>query len=150
MLSSRACLLQNTLKRSFPPFKARPIKRKPKPMLKKFGSTSYDLHVQADGLVHPIDGAMFEKPNGCSLRPDGPTMQEIIRNFGARDTVVWRIEEGTHLPPTLILYHEHSDHYSLQPRVPMPLSDLDAQLTAFFHEHGEWFTQDEWCEAYPF
>ncbi|GAA5940264.1 hypothetical protein JCM10213_008381 [Rhodosporidiobolus nylandii] len=102
-----------------------------------------------DGLVHPIKGDIFDRPNGCSLRPDGPMMQEIIRNFDAREVVVWRLPEGLKLPDSLVLYHEHSDHYSLQPRYPIPLPRLNDELTRFM-QMCDWYTQHEWCDAYPF
>lgn len=58
------------------------------------GHTSYDLHLGPDGLVHPKLGPNWEGPNGASMRPNGPMMQEIIRNFNARDTTIYRLPQG--------------------------------------------------------
>lgn len=106
------------------------------------GHRLYDLHVGPDGLVHPKPGPNFEGPNGASMRPDGPTLQEIIRGFRGRNTTVYRLPEGlywvaafeallmlwrdngeigTKLPEQLVLLHEHSDHYSLQTTEPEEL-----------------------------
>ncbi|GJN87387.1 hypothetical protein Rhopal_000336-T1 [Rhodotorula paludigena] len=114
------------------------------------GRSSYDLYKNADGLVEPIEGSMFEKPNGCSMRPDGPMAQEIIRNFPGRNTVVWRVPEGTPIPPSLVLYHEHSDHYSLQTTEPVKLPELNRRITAFLDRNGEKMTKEEWADRYPF
>ncbi|GEM11678.1 hypothetical protein Rt10032_c16g5695 [Rhodotorula toruloides] len=111
---------------------------------------SDDLHLGGDGLVHPVAGNTFDRPNGCSMRPDGPMMQEVIRNFAGRRALVWRVEEGIPIPPELVLYHEHSDHYSLQCASPMTLHDLNRLLTDFLNANGEVTSQEESCEKYPF
>ena len=52
------------------------------------GKTSYDLHLGKDGLVHPKTGDMFEGPNGCSLRSDGPFLQELVRGAKGRNVII--------------------------------------------------------------
>ncbi|KAJ7774865.1 hypothetical protein B0H16DRAFT_1508684 [Mycena metata] len=116
----------------------------------KRGRTSYDLHLHADGMVHPKPGDLFERPNGMSMRPDGPFLQELIRGFKGRNIVIYRLPKGLKLPPDLILLHEHTDHHSMQCAVPMTLATLNAKLTAFCLEHGEQLTKMEFVERYPF
>ncbi|KAF7363474.1 hypothetical protein MSAN_01003200 [Mycena sanguinolenta] len=116
----------------------------------KLGRTSYDLHLHEDGLVHPKPGPMFEGPNGMSLRPDGPFLQELIRGFKGRNTIIYRLPQGIKLPPDLVLLHEHTDHHSMQCTVPMTLATLNEKLSAFCWEHGEELTKMEFVERYPF
>ncbi|KAM0756189.1 hypothetical protein T439DRAFT_320885 [Meredithblackwellia eburnea MCA 4105] len=116
----------------------------------KMERTAYDLHLKEDGLVHPSQGDMFNGPNGCSLRPDGPMMQEVIRNFESENIVVWRIPQGLQLPSNLIILHEHTDHHSLQLTEPMTLSEFNKTLTSFFQSNCEAMTQKEWTTLYPF
>lgn len=72
-------------------------------------------------------------PNGCSLRPPlSPNQQEVVRNFGGRNVTIYLVKEGTPLPPTLQILHEHSDHYSMQCTKPMTLDELNEELTKFF------------------
>lgn len=76
------------------------INAKPQAVLEDFdtqnasGRTSYDLRFGPDGLVHPKPGPNWGGPNGASVRPNGPTMQEIAHNFGATNTTIYRLPEG--------------------------------------------------------
>ncbi|KAJ7075795.1 hypothetical protein B0H15DRAFT_916593 [Mycena belliarum] len=116
--------------------------------LKRF---SYDLKVQPDGLVHPAEGPNFIGPNGCSLRePLSPTFQEVVRNFRGSDIGVFVLKEGTVLPETLTVLHEHSDHFSLQCTQPMRLSELNAALTQFINDNARILNKEEFDEEYPF
>jgi hypothetical protein len=117
---------------------------------KKLGRSSYDLVVQPDGLVHPRPGDTFDGPNGASVRPNGAMMQEVVRNFRGKNTTIYRILPGRELPEDLILLHEHSDHYSIQCRVPMKLSQLNKKVTEFCQENGEEMTKQEFVDRYPF
>lgn len=90
------------------------------------GRRSYDLHLGNDGLVHPIAGDLFE----CAFSSPRSSLRTGV--------------------PQLVLYHEHSDHYSLQCAIPMTLNDLNKNLTKFFNTNGEVMTKEEWCERYPF
>ncbi|OBZ70677.1 hypothetical protein A0H81_09464 [Grifola frondosa] len=116
----------------------------------KMKRTSYDLHIQEDGFVHPKPGDTFEGPNGASVRPNGPFLQELIRGFKGKNTVIYRIPEGIPLPPDLVLLHEHSDNHSIQCKVPMTLSELNSKVTKFVQENGEKMTKMEFVERYPF
>ncbi|KAK7460966.1 hypothetical protein VKT23_008894 [Stygiomarasmius scandens] len=116
----------------------------------KKGRASYDLVTQPDGLVHPKPGDTFEGPNGASVRPNGATMQEVVRNFRGRNTTIYRILPGRKLPDDLILLHEHSDHHSIQCRVPMKLSQLNKKITEFCQQNSEKMTKQEFIERYPF
>ncbi|KAI9012994.1 hypothetical protein BC832DRAFT_548542 [Gaertneriomyces semiglobifer] len=117
---------------------------------RKMKRTSYDLHVKEDGLVHPKDGPNFEGPNGASVRPNGAFLQELIRGFRGRRTTIYRIPEGTELPPELVLLHEHTDHHSIQCTKPMKLAELNKTITEFVQKHGEKMTKDQFCDRYPF
>lgn len=55
------------------------------------------------------------------MRPNSPYMQALARRPFGGDIVVYSIPEGTPVPKDLILVHERSDHYSLQPAEPMTL-----------------------------
>ena len=83
----------------------------------KLGRSFYDLKINSeDGMVHPAPPTgKFEGPNGASLRPNSPFMQEIIRCFKGKGVTIYLLKEGTPLPEELLLLHEHSDH-----RPPLP------------------------------
>ena len=118
---------------------------------RKKNRKAYDLHVNhKDGLVYPVENNTFVRPNGASMRPNGPMFQEIARTFKGRNTVVWRVPSGTPIPPELVLFLENSDHYSLQTSRPVTLQSLNQYLTKFFHERAEKLTIDEWAERFPF
>ncbi|KAK0443942.1 uncharacterized protein EV420DRAFT_1277800, partial [Desarmillaria tabescens] len=116
----------------------------------KLGSTSCDLCVQEDGLVHPKLGPMFEGPNGASVRPNGAFLQELVRVFHNTKSVIYRLPEGTKLPPDLVCLHEHTEHHSIQCTVPMTLHELNTKITRFFQKYGEEMTKAEFEERYPF
>jgi hypothetical protein len=46
----------------------------------ELGHWNYDLKTK-DGMVYAKKGTHFDGPNGCSLRPNGPLLQEVIRTF---------------------------------------------------------------------
>lgn len=94
------------------------------------GRTSFDLKLHG-GLVKPIiPGTAFETPNGMSLRPLGTSMLNILQNFRG-NPMIYCLHEGIDLPDGLVLYHEHSDHYSLQTSEDISLPDLNRKLTQF-------------------
>ena len=93
------------------------------------GRTSFDLKVK-DGLVHPAVGEEWIGPNGMSLRPAGNVMRRILDEFKGTPTI-YTLIPGLKLPDDLIILHEHTDHYSLQLRVPMTLEAFNARLTEF-------------------
>ncbi|KAJ7280157.1 hypothetical protein C8J57DRAFT_1301790 [Mycena rebaudengoi] len=116
--------------------------------LKRF---SYDLKVQEDGRVHPAEGPNFIGPNGCSLRePLSPTFQEVVRNFRGSNINVFVLKQGTILPETLTVLHEHSDHFSLQCTEPMTLDHLNEELTKFITAHARVLDKEQFDEEYPF
>ena len=99
---------------------AAPVRLREWAKQKELGRASYDLKVHADGLVHPMTGDKFVRPNGMSLRPAGSlVLAEVLANF--RGDCVTIIPAETRLPPELVLLHEHSDHYSLQTAEPVAL-----------------------------
>lgn len=55
------------------------------------------------------------------MRPNSPYLQALARRPFGGNIVVYSIPEGTSVPKDLILVHERSDHYSLQPAEPMTL-----------------------------
>ncbi|KAG5638123.1 hypothetical protein H0H81_001726 [Sphagnurus paluster] len=115
--------------------------------LKRF---SYDLKLQ-DGKVLPAEGDNFIGPNGCSLRePLSPTFQEVVRNFRGTNIIISVIPEGTPLPPTLTILHEHSDHFSLQCTKPMTLDELNNELTKFITANAKTLDKEQFDEEYPF
>jgi len=62
--------------------------------------------------------------------------------------MVYAIPEGTLLPDDLILVHEHTDHYSLQPAVEMDLKDLNKKITRFLEEKGVAYTREQWIATF--
>ncbi|KAF5120365.1 hypothetical protein E5D57_013719 [Metarhizium anisopliae] len=108
-------------------------------------------------------------PNGASMRPNSPYQQSLVSwRFRGSDMIVYSVPKGTGLPDDLVLVHERSDHYSLQPAVPMTVDgklscmpfrnfdqsltrhlDMNARMTNFFRDNAQEFTRDEWLEAYP-
>ncbi|KAF8064051.1 hypothetical protein FPV67DRAFT_1628977 [Lyophyllum atratum] len=115
--------------------------------LKRF---SYDLKLQ-DGNVLPAEGDNFIGPNGCSLRePLSPTFQEVVRNFRGANIIISVIPEGTPLPSSLVILHEHSDHFSMQCTRPMTLDELNNELTEFITTHARTMDKEQFDQEYPF
>jgi hypothetical protein len=86
----------------------------------KLGRTAFD-HKLKDGMVHHMpSGSGFHTPNGMSLRPVGDNMVGILNAFQG-DTRVYQLQGGILLPKGLIVFHEHTDHCSLQTMVPIQL-----------------------------
>lgn len=95
------------------------------------GRSSFDLKVhEGDGLVYPAEGDEFIGPNGMSLRPRSEFMTKLVETFKG-DPTVYTLIPGLELPESLILLHEHTDHFSLQVRNPMSLDAFNDELTAF-------------------
>ncbi len=89
---------------------------------------SFDLKLH-DGLVKPVPvGSQFETPNGMSLRPPTPVMQNILTAFRGNPTI-YRFQQGMALPEPLVIYHEHTNQYSLQTSEAMPLDEFNERLT---------------------
>ncbi|KDR80316.1 hypothetical protein GALMADRAFT_242683 [Galerina marginata CBS 339.88] len=115
--------------------------------LKRF---SYDLKL-VDGKVLPAEGPNFIGPNGCSLRePLSPTFQEVVRNFRGTNIIISVIPEGTPLPPTLAILHEHSDHFSMQCTQPMTMDELNNELTEFITDNARTMDKEQFDQEYPF
>lgn len=92
------------------------------------GRSSFDLKLH-DSLVLPVEpGSPFSTPNGMSWRPAGDKMLGVLSGFKG-SPIVFRMHEGMSLPDGLIAYHEHSDHWSVQTTVPIPLPELNQKLT---------------------
>eukprot|EP00930_Biecheleria_cincta_P089850 TRINITY_DN79192_c0_g1_i1.p1 TRINITY_DN79192_c0_g1~~TRINITY_DN79192_c0_g1_i1.p1 ORF type:complete len:158 (-),score=17.34 TRINITY_DN79192_c0_g1_i1:313-786(-) len=86
------------------------------------GRSSFDLKLH-DGLVQPMpESTPFHTPNGMSLRPASQKMEETLRDFKGEPTI-YRMHEGLRLPDPLVVYHEHTDHYSMQTSKAMPLDE---------------------------
>lgn len=97
------------------------------------GRTSFDI-TERDRLVHPraATESHFLGPNGMSMRPLGSMLAVIVANFrGGERGRIFEVPAGTPLPPELVLLHEHSDHYAVQPAVAMSATALNAALTAW-------------------
>ncbi|UNI13307.1 hypothetical protein JDV02_000064 [Purpureocillium takamizusanense] len=112
---------------------------------------TYDIFIE-QGLVVPkaLDPSSYVTPNGASMRPNSPYQQSLVSwRFRGDNTIVYAVPEGTRLPDHLLLVHERSDHYSLQPTTPMTVDDLNARITEFFRANAEAFTREQWLKAYP-
>ena len=103
--------------------------------------SSFDLKTH-DGLVLPEKGDVFRVPNGMSLRPAGVTMANILTGFRGEPTI-YRFQANMEIPADLALYHEHTDHYSLQTGVPISLEELNQRLTEILRSLPTQ-TREEW------
>ena len=105
---------------------------RPEAAARAAGKRSYDI-TERDGLVWPRDAAEpnFLGPNGMSMRPLGHMLGVIVGTFHSPNTVIFEVPQGTPLPPGLVLLHEHTDHYALQPSQRMQLAELNAALSRF-------------------
>ena len=95
------------------------------------GRATFDISAR-DGAVHARDAAEahFLGPNGMSMRPIGTALAMIIAPFRGK-CLVHEVPPCTPLPPELVILHEHSDHYSVQPAITMTPAALNAALTAW-------------------
>ncbi|KAF4549041.1 Hypothetical protein D9617_24g017550 [Elsinoe fawcettii] len=91
----------------------------------------------------------YEWPNGASMRPNSPTMHELLLRFSGAKVIVYEVEPGTALPDDLILVHEFADHYSMQAAKPMTVKELERSITQFLTTAGTRYTRDDWFARYP-
>ncbi len=129
------------------------VKLRPEAAARAAGRHSYDIAEREDGQVWPRDAAEpnFLGPNGMSMRPVGNMLSVIVGTFKARNAVVFEVPAGATLPPELVLLHEHSDHYALQPAQRMKLSALNSALSRFLAQpivrrHG---SLEDFYKAHP-
>ncbi|KAI2611995.1 hypothetical protein GGR54DRAFT_338782 [Hypoxylon sp. NC1633] len=111
----------------------------------------YDI-VTHHELVQPkaLSPLSYVAPNGASMRPNSPYQQSLVSwRFRGIDTLVYSVPEGTTLPDDLLLVHERSDHYSLQPARTMTLDELNTTMTRFFITNARVFTREQWLKEYP-
>jgi hypothetical protein len=107
-----------------------PVRLRDYEVQKSKGLTSYDLKLK-NGLVHPMPiSSPFVSPNGMSLRPMGTNLESLVRGF-KNDFTIYTLCCGIQLPPELCVFHEHSDHYSLQTTKPVTLDTFNQILTEF-------------------
>jgi hypothetical protein len=83
---------------------------------------SFDLKLK-DGNTATFDG-----PNGMTLLPLGKNLLSIVENFKGK-TSLYRLDKGRELPTGLVLFHEHTDHYSLQTSEQITKKEFDEKLT---------------------
>ncbi|MCJ1257296.1 hypothetical protein MMC24_005121 [Lignoscripta atroalba] len=100
--------------------------------------------------------------NGASMMPNTMFMQELARmaydyysedleNGKAVETpLIFRIPKGTPLPSTLVLLHEHTAQFSLQPSFGMPLDDLNERLDEFYSKYAERTTLERWLTEHDY
>ncbi len=111
------------------------------------GRTSFDLK-RHNGLVLPISpDTHFHTPNGMSLRPAGENMTRILQNFKGEPSI-FTLVCGLRLPDGFCIYHEHTDHYSLQTTEQIELGAFNAKLTEFlkslpFQTRAQFMEQQE-------
>lgn len=100
----------------------------------QLGRTSFDFTLGADGLVRPAPASNeYIGPNGMSLRPPGKMFEKILDSF-REDALVFRLPQGTKLPPYFVLLHERSDHFSLQTAEAVTPTVLNQRMTAFLKQ----------------
>ena len=109
-------------------------------------SRSFDVVLQADGLVHPVEGDFFTRPNGMSLRPVGIQFYDIMSSF--RGGQIIEIPANAAVPDSLVLILEMGEHYSLQANRVMSLKELNAELEQFLLPFPR-LTKDDYAKKYP-
>lgn len=93
--------------------------------------TFYDVKLGEDGLVHPSPVSKESTgPNGIYLFPPGGDFQEMLDYF-RKEPVIFRLKQGTKLPPYFVLLHDHVDMFSLQTLEPVSPTVLNKRMTAF-------------------
>ncbi|CAI6083446.1 unnamed protein product [Clonostachys chloroleuca] len=111
----------------------------------------YDI-VADGGMVIPkaLDPTTYTAPNGVSLRPNSPYQQSLVSwRFRGQDIRIYAVPQGTEIPNDLILVHERSVHYSLQPASIMTLEHFNKRITQFLTSNSTVFTKEEWLQMYP-
>ena len=63
-----------------------------------------------------------------SLRPSSDNMINNLKNFRGEPRV-YSLPVGLTLPDGLVVIHEHSEQYSLQTTLPIPLPALNDKMT---------------------
>ena len=111
------------------------------------GSHSYDFFLKEDGKIHPSPSEYFVAPNGMSLRPEGIQMWDILASYRGNPKVCI-VPKGTPIPPELVLYHERSDHYSLQTATPRTPSALNSLMTKFLADF-EVISKEDYFKRFP-
>ncbi|MCJ1340505.1 hypothetical protein MMC09_005801 [Bachmanniomyces sp. S44760] len=111
---------------------------------------SFDLRTEA-GKVKPkaLSPTSYSAPNGASMRPNSDFQQRLVSGFKGAKVVVYAVAAGTPLPDDLILVHEHTDHYSLQPAKEMSLPDLNGKITTFLETNSTILKKEQWLQMYP-
>lgn len=94
------------------------------------GRKSFDLKLDKNGFVQPMVGSHFTTPNGMTLRPASDTMVQILKSFRG-EPIVYHLLCGMEMPSGLVVYHEHTDHYSLQTSEPIQFEEFNKRLTEF-------------------
>ncbi|KAI0972089.1 hypothetical protein F4678DRAFT_68024 [Xylaria arbuscula] len=115
------------------------------------GRHIYDIVAQ-NGRVEPkaLNPQTYVAPNGASLRPNSPYQQSLVSSrFRGSDVIIYGIAKETQLPEDLLLVHERSDHYSLQPGVSMSTEELNSKITEFMWKSARMYTREQWLEAFP-
>ena len=117
----------------------------------KKGVRMYDYVASPNGNMNPAPLCnTFIGPNGLSMRPSGRHMYELVAAFRKGTTTrVIEIPEGAEVPQGLVLLHEHTGHYSLQPSRLMTPAEFIA-LVGMFVKPFRLLTQDEYVKAYPY
>ncbi|KAG6025844.1 hypothetical protein E4U19_002965 [Claviceps sp. Clav32 group G5] len=113
---------------------------------------TYDIVAKQNGLVEAkaLDPQTYVAPNGASMRPNSVYQQSLVSwRFRGSDVIVYSVPQGTSLPDDLVLVHERTDHYSLQPAEQMTIDNLNTKITEFLRANAEVFTRERWLKAYP-
>ncbi|KAI1307407.1 hypothetical protein F5Y03DRAFT_119108 [Xylaria venustula] len=115
------------------------------------GRQTYDI-VARDGRVEPkaLNPQTYVAPNGASMRPNSPYQQSLVSSrFRGSDVIIYAVAKGTQLPDDLLLVHERTDHYSLQPAAPMSVDDLNSKITNFMWKVARVYSREHWLDAFP-
>jgi len=128
------------------------VKLRPEAAARAAGRHSYDITEHGEE-VWPRDPEEpnFLGPNGMSMRPLGNMLSVIVGTFKSPRSMVFEVPAGTPLPPALVLLHEHSDHYAIQPAQRMTLPELNAELSAFLAQRSvtRHSTLEAFYESFP-
>ncbi|KAJ2987196.1 hypothetical protein HDV02_006317 [Globomyces sp. JEL0801] len=96
----------------------------------QLNTSSFDLKLYNNQVIPISHPDSFKTPNGMSLRPASNQMLEILHKFNGNPTI-YCLLSGLKLPDGLCIYHEHTNHYSLQTTTPISIHQFNANLTNF-------------------
>ncbi len=108
-------------------------KLREKSFQKKMGKLSFDFTLGTNGLYNPAIGNKYPGPNGLSLRPIGGNLAEFLE-YAYPTTIIYELPKDLVVPSSLVMIHEHNDHYSLQTKESVEPEKFCNEVMNFFEK----------------